>query len=81
MDSNNISSSIVRLETSRVFTAIAASLNLEIRQADVSTAFWMWTLKEKIIVYPAGGLELLTGVRSEMLWKLKEGVLCSKTVK
>ena len=33
-DPNNISSSVARLETLRVFTAIAASLNLKIRRAE-----------------------------------------------
>ena len=73
-DPDNISSSVARLETLRVFIAIAASRNLEIRQADVSTAFLNADIKEDIIVRPAEGLELLTGVRSGMLWKLKKTV-------
>ena len=73
-DPDNISSSVARLETLRVFIAIAASLNLEIRQADVSTAFLNADIKEDIIVRPAEGLELLTGVKRGMLWKLKKTV-------
>ena len=73
-DPTDISSSAARLETLRVFIAIAAFLNLEIRQADVSTAFLNADIKEDIIVRPAEGLELLTGVRSGMLWKLKKTV-------
>ena len=73
-DPTDISSSVARLETLRVFIAIAAFLNLEIRQADVSTAFLNADIKEDIIVRPAEGLELLTGVRSGMLWKLKKTV-------
>ena len=73
-DPDNISSSVARLETLRVFIAIAASLNLEIRQADVSTAFLNADIKEEIIVRPAEGLDLLTGVKCGMLWKLKKTV-------
>ena len=73
-DPDNITSSVARLETLRVFIAIAASLNLEIRQADVSTAFLNADIKEEIIVRPAEGLDLLTGVKCGMLWKLKKTV-------
>ena len=73
-DPTDISSSVARLETLRVFIATAAPLNLEIRQADVSTAFLNADIKEDIIVRPAEGLELLTGVKSGMLWKLKKTV-------
>ena len=73
-DPNNISSSVARLETLRVFIAIAASLNLEIRQADVSTAFLNADIKEEIFVQPTEGIELFTGVRSDTLWKLKKTV-------
>ena len=73
-DPTDISSSVARLETLRVFIAIAASLNLEIRQADVSTAFLNAKIQEDIIVRPAECVELLKGVRSGMLWKLKKTV-------
>ena len=66
-DPNNISSPVARLGTLRVFIAIAASLNLEIRQADVSTAFLNADIKEEVTVRPAEGLELLTYVKCGML--------------
>ena len=80
-DPNNMSSSIARLETLGISIAIVDSLNLEIRQADVSTAFLNADIKEETIVRPAESLELLTGIRSDKLWKLKEDGLWSKTVK
>ena len=80
-DPDNSSSSVARLGTLRVFIAIAASLNLEIRQADVSTAFLNADIKEETIVRPAEGLDLLTCVKCRMLWKLIEDGLWSKTVK
>ena len=80
-DPNNMSSSITRLETLGISIAIVASLNLKIRQADVLTAFLNADIKEETIVRPAESLELLTGIRSDKLWKLKEDGLWSKTVK
>ena len=73
-DPNNISSSVARLETLGAFIAIAASLNLGIRQADVSTAFFNAGIKGEIFVRPAEGIGLLAGVRSDTLWKLKKTV-------
>ena len=67
-------------ETLGISIAIVDSLNLEIRQADVSTAFLNADIKEETIVRPAESLELLTGIRSDKLWKLKEDGLWSKTV-
>ena len=43
-------------------------------EADVSTAFLNADIKEDIIDRPAEGMELLTGVKSDMLWKLKKTV-------
>ena len=80
-DPSNMSSSIARLETLGISIAIVASLNLKIRQADVSMAFLNADIKEETIVRPAESLELLTGIRSDKLWKLKEDGLWSKTVK
>ena len=37
-------------------------------------AFLNTDIKEDIIVRPAEGMELLTGVRSDILWKLKKAV-------
>ena len=79
-DPDNISSSIARLETLGISIAIVAPLNLKIRQADVSTAFLNADIKEETIVRPAESLELLTGIRSDKLWKLKQEGLWSKTV-
>ena len=40
----------------------------------MSTAFLSRDIKEDIIIQPVEGLELLTGVRSDTLWKLKKTV-------
>ena len=73
-DPANISSTVARLEILRIFIGIAASLILEIRQADVSTAFLNAHLKDDVIERPAKGIELLKGADPTKLWRLRRRV-------
>ncbi|CCH61890.1 hypothetical protein TBLA_0F03530 [Henningerozyma blattae CBS 6284] len=73
-DELEISSSVSRLETLRIFIALSVSMKLDIKQYDVSTAFPNSKIDKEILVgLPKDLLEILNLPKGQ-LWKLNKTV-------
>lgn len=73
-DPFEITSSVSRLETLRLLIAISTTLNLDIEQYDVSTAFLNSVIKKDVVVKPPKDLLKILGLKENQYWKLKKTV-------
>lgn len=73
-DPLQISSSVSRQETLRIYVGMCATLNLTIHQYDVSTAILNSTLDKPIYVRPPKDLLNILQIRNDQIWKLKKTV-------